>query len=83
MSKESSKDLELKELIYLFPTSIKEVYFALTEKKFMTVNEIQTRTCYSRRTVSAALKELRQQQLIKKVLDLEDMRKHKYTILKN
>jgi len=83
MSEVTSKDFELGELIHQFPTSIKDVYLALTEKKFMTVNEIQIRTCYSRRTVSAALKELRRQQLIKKVLDLEDMRKHKYTILKN
>ena len=83
MSEVTLKDLELGDLMHQFPTSIREVYLALKEKRFMTVSEIQIRTCYSRRTVSEALKELRRHQLIKKVLDLEDMRKHKYTILKN
>lgn len=72
----SSTTLLGSKLVEVMPPSVQKVYRTLQSGKRMHVGDIESRTSYSPRTVRQALRLLKQANLIAKVPDMFDMRRH-------
>jgi len=68
-------------IVSVMAPSTQKVYQALKAGKMMHVGDIESKTRYSPRTVRQALRQLKNANLISKIPDMMDMRRHYYVVV--